>query len=159
MLRFYTSVAVILSLWAPASVNAQQLDPTAPTFSGSTNLRQSFRPDPRSVRVTSGGDINVQEEFDSCVGYVSSAPDYRVRFTRRGNSALPLIFYVDANHDTTLVINDANGEWFCDDDSGGGTRPMISFTYPDEGTYDIWVGNYEIDEQYDATLRITERTR
>jgi hypothetical protein len=149
--------AAIFLVGAPTSGNAQELDVDGTPFYGTINLRQVFTPDPRSVRVTSGGDINLAEELDNCVGYVSSQPDFRVEFTRRNNSELPLIFTVRANHDTTLLINDPTGEWYCDDDSGGGNRPLVEFSYPEAGTYDVWVGNYNIDEQRPANLRITER--
>jgi hypothetical protein len=50
--------------------------------------------------------------------------------------------------DTTLVINDPNGRWICNDDFGEstGTNPGISFSTPDDGKYDIWVGVYSSDD-------------
>lgn len=42
---------------------------------------------------------------------------------------------------TTILINDPNGSWICNDDFDG-THPSVTWTAPASGQYDIWVGTY-----------------
>ena len=55
--------------------------------------------------------------------------------------------------DTTLVVYDPNGNWFCDDDGGPGLNARIQLNSPAAGTYKIWVGAYGGGNS-NATLRI-----
>ena len=88
----------------------------------------------------------------------SRAPDFRLNWTA-GSGALPLIFSVASEADTTLVINDAQGNWVCDDDGGNaGLNPSISFTAPASGQYDVWVGTYSEGDLQSSTLNISELT-
>jgi hypothetical protein len=68
-----------------------------------------------------------------------------------------LRFFVRASGsgDTTLLINDASGNWHCNDDSSG-LNPMVSINNPPSGQYDIWVGSYRAGENLSSQLFITE---
>jgi hypothetical protein len=44
--------------------------------------------------------------------------------------------------DVTLLVNAPDGSWYCDDDSGDGTDAAITFSAPQSGQYNIWVGTY-----------------
>jgi hypothetical protein len=68
-----------------------------------------------------------------CRGFVAEAPDLRLFYTA---GTAPLIFFVEAEGDTTLLINDPNGEWHCDDDSGRGLNAAITIEAP-LAQYDI----------------------
>ena len=123
---------------------------------GSVTLTRRFRPDPRIIRVQAGGTLEASNISDNCRGRISRAPDYQVTYNNAGN--LPLYFRTQSNADTTLVINDANGNWVCDDDSGGGNNAEIMFNRPPSGVYDVWVGSYN-RETAPASLIISERRR
>ncbi len=122
-----------------------------PTF-GEVDLAQGFAPDPLGIDLTAGGDINAATAAPSCVGNVAAAPDYRIHY-QPGDG--PLYFWVEADADTTLVINDPNGDWICDDDNGGNLNPAIGFDHPLAGQYDVWVGTYNGGTAA-ATLHISD---
>ena len=64
----------------------------------------------------------------------------------------------DLGGDATLVINEPNGAWDCNDDGNGsgGTNPGIRFRHPTTGQYDIWVGSLSGGRPSAARLVITE---
>ena len=74
-----------------------------------------------------------------------------------GSGQLPLVFSVSSEADTTLVINDASGNWLCDDDGGNnGLNPAITITNPQSGQYDVWVGTYAEGDLQPSTLNVSE---
>ncbi len=124
---------------------------------GVIDLVSGFQPDPATVNVTAGGEYNAYQ-IPGCVGSISRAPDYRVNFTA-GEAGLPLIFSASSEADTTLVINDAGGNWVCDDDGGNeGLNPAVTFTTPVSGQYDVWVGSYAEGNYPSAVLNVSELT-
>ncbi len=134
-----------------------QLDPHAlPNFS-IANLVAGFAPDPHMVRMGTGGDLAVADLLPGdarCAGYVSSAPDYRIKYTAAGIQRFLRFFFV-GNGDTTLVILDPNESWTCDDDSGGWPHPMITVANPLSGYYSIWVGSFSRRDYISGSLYVT----
>jgi hypothetical protein len=124
---------------------------------GTIDLVSGFTPDPHTVPIAAGGSIDAAVLGQpGCVGWIARAPDYRVNWTA-GSGSLPLIFSVAAEADTTLVINDAQGNWLCDDDGGnGGLNPAITIVAPVSGQYDIWVGTYAQGDLQQSTLHVSE---
>ncbi len=61
-----------------------------------------------------------------------------------------------AGSDTTLVVNDANGNWYCDDDGGNGLNPLVTLVNLASGRYDIWVGSYSEGDYANSVLSISE---
>jgi hypothetical protein len=131
---------------------------------GTGNLRGGFMPDPFTVNIRSGGSLNVRNMSlgSGCAGFATARPDYILNYS---NSASFLRFFFRPNNqsgprerrDTTLVINDANGDWHCNDDGGGNFNPMVDISNPPSGQYDIWVGTYDGSGQFvDGRLGITE---
>ena len=124
---------------------------------GRTALSGGFMPDPWTTTITSGGSIDVRNLSLSpgCVGYATAQPDYILDYN---NAASFLRFYFTPNGsgDTTLVINDASGNWHCNDDSFGGTNPTVDINNPPSGQYDIWVGSYRANANVRGTLHVTE---
>src|SRR5262249_25159127 len=120
------------------------------------NLTSGFTPDPYNANVTAGGSLDASSVGSTCVGHIASAPDYRLNWTA-GNGSLPLIISATSESDTTLVINDAQGNWVCNDDGGGdqGLNPGVTFNNPASGQYDIYVGTFGNDTA-PATLHISE---
>lgn len=120
---------------------------------GTVRLEGGFLPDPHTVEVTAGGSIEV--DVGACsYGFVANAPDVDFYYTVSGGR--DLYIYVEGSEDTTLLINQPDGSWVCDDDGHTGTNPLVVFPKAAGGLYDIWVGTYG-DELSDATLYISER--
>jgi hypothetical protein len=126
---------------------------------GAIDLVSGFTPDPHEIAISAGGSIDASVLGQpGCVGSIARAPDYRVNWTA-GNGELPLIFSVQSDADTTLVINDAQGNWVCDDDGGNeGLNPSITFASPASGQYDVWVGTFVSGELQPSTLNVSEVT-
>jgi hypothetical protein len=119
---------------------------------GDIRLDAGFDEDPYVVRLTAGGTVQASSAAGDCVGIVAVAPDVQVDY-RAGD--YNLTFRATAYGDTTLLINGPDGQWYCDDDSGGDQNPMLTFYEPQSGIYDVWVGVYEGETQ-SAELFITE---
>jgi len=123
---------------------------------GALTLAGGFMPDPTMRPVSSGGTINVAplSLAPGCRGFVTAQPDIILRY----NSPAEFVrFFVRSAGDTTLIINDGAGNWHCDDDSGGGTNPMVDLARPASGQYDIWIGSYaSSSDRHQAQLGITE---
>jgi|GEM_PF-2030247 len=102
-----------------------------PTY-GATNLvADASKPYFGALNLESGGNVDASGLGSGCVGFVANAPDYRLNYTP-GTS--PLIFSVASNYDTTLVINGPDGRWYCDDDSGDGSNPLIRSARQGQGS-------------------------
>jgi hypothetical protein len=129
------------------------LDPNYEEF----DLASGFLPDPDQHTATSGGAVDVSYLGGGCVGFATPAPDFRLNYTA-ASSSLRFYFVADnAGDDTTLIINDPSGNWYCGDDSYGTADPTVDFTgAAPSGTYDIWIGSYDAGTYHDGTLSITE---
>lgn len=117
-------------------------------------LEAGFNPDPHSVELSSGGGISASDLGSGCVGYIANAPDVRLHYT--AGDDFPLIIYAESSEDITLVVNAPDGNWYCDDDSGGAEDPEIYFDDPQSGRYEIWVGTYGDSTLHKSTLYISE---
>ncbi|MEQ7154770.1 peptidase S1 [Brevundimonas aurifodinae] len=145
------SLVCALALVAAASTAAAQ-DPSLNASSGGSRHNAGFSPDPITVSIYSGGGVDASRSIGgSCVGMIAEAPDYE--FTYRAGS-WPLTFAVDADTDTSLVINAPDGRWYCVDDSEG-LNPVLRWGTPQSGSYDIWVG--AVGQAGPSTLYITEQ--
>lgn len=118
--------------------------PTVPNSSltaayGEVVLSAGFRPDPHRISLTAGGNIAASGVSSSCTGSIAEAPDYQVTYNA---GSLPLVIRTEASSDTTLVVNGPDGNWYCDDDSGDGTNPLMSIPNPQSGVYDVFIGAY-----------------
>jgi hypothetical protein len=123
---------------------------------GTAELVSGFTPDPHTQAIQAGGDIDAAALGGNCLGWIARAPDYRLNWTA-GSGALPLVFSVASDADTVLVINDAEGNWICDDDGGNnGLNPAITFSNPVSGQYDVWVGTYAQGGLEPSELHISE---
>lgn len=122
-----------------------------PTY-GSHTI-SSGQADVLHIRLMSGGPNDAARRIGgSCVGFIANAPDYRVYYSSQ--PGLPLAFRVESPHDTTLVINGPNGNWYCNDDSVG-LDPEFVFSNAVQGQYDVWVGSYGTDAYLEAALTVT----
>ncbi|MBF9044812.1 hypothetical protein HKCCE4037_15825 [Rhodobacterales bacterium HKCCE4037] len=96
---------------------------------------------PNSYSVVAGGSQSLRACGWNHTGYVISRPDFE--FQIDGLHAYNrLEIRAVGQCDTILLVNDANGNWYFDDDSYGNLNPAINLYSPASGTYDIWVGTY-----------------
>ena len=149
-MRTIALAAAVSALLASAAVAQPDIN-AAPNY-GTINLESGFTPDPYERSILAGGSVPASGAKPGCEGLVSAAPDYQL-FYEAGD--LDLTFMVEADDDTTLLINTPNGRWYCDDDSGGGLNPKVQITNPQDGRYDIWVGTYG-EDMVQSTLKISE---
>lgn len=146
---FFAAAFAGVALMATA---AAAQDPSASPAFGQVRLSEGFPEDPHVVELVAGGDIDASRLGGSCVGLIASAPDYRLTYDTTGG--MPLHIVAVSEGDTTLVINGPDGRWYCDDDSFEDLDPKVSFSRPQSGVYDIWVGTF--GEPLQAVLGITE---
>jgi hypothetical protein len=142
------AASLCLSAPAQAQVNVNQ----AGAY-GQVTLDSGFQPDPYSVSLTAGGDVDASSVSSDCVGSIARRADFSLRYRNAGS--LPLIFSATSQADTTLAVRAPDGRWYCDDDSGGSLNPMVRFDSPRNGRYQIWVGTYG-PEPAPAMLHISE---
>ena len=122
---------------------------------GQTQLTASGLEEAHVLELDAGGYVDMQQRLEQCAGFITENPDYRVTYDA-GDGEAPLIFSVNSQADTTLVINGPDGRWHCDDDGGVlGRNPMLMFEAPQSGQYDIWVGIYGAAETAPARLMIS----
>jgi len=147
--------AAVASVAAPAATGSQLATGGSSSNFGRRSLRAGFTPDPATLAVTSGGSLDVSRMGlgSGCVGFATAQPDVILNWSG-GGSLLRL--YFAGSGDTALVINDARGRWYCNDDSNGGTNPMVDIPNPGAGQYDIWVTSYRAGESIRGTLHATE---
>jgi hypothetical protein len=121
----------------------------------SVALEAGFTPDPHTVAVQAGGADRNPISGNGCAGYIDNAqPTVTLTYTA-GRSRLAI--YVRSDLDTTLLVNDASGNWHCSDDFDG-SDPAVILDNPASGAYNIWVGTYTRDAAGQrATVHISER--
>lgn len=121
----------------------------SPAF-GEVNLTSGFTPDPYRVSLLAGGSIDISRL--GYYGYVANEPDFRLYYQA---GSFDLTIKVErAQGDTLLLISAPDGSWFFNDDTYG-LDPAYTFSKPQSGQYDIWVGTFSGD-LVDADLIITE---
>lgn len=149
-----SALAASAALLSVAGVAAAQDWSLAPTF-GQANLNAGFTPDPYTVSMTAGGNIDAANTTGGqCAGMIANAPDFRLNYNAGG---FPLYIGARSNTDTTIVVNAPDGSWYCDDDSGGNLDPLLNWANPQSGQYDIWIGTYGSGSGLaSATIRISE---
>lgn len=133
----------------------QELDYSASPAYGQANLSNGFSPDPYSVGMTGGGPVNVSYLGGSCAGFASVAPSLRVNYG--GGGASLMRFYFVGSGDSTMIVNDPYGNFYCVDDSFGTVNPTIDFNNPAGGSYDIWIASYG-GGSVSGTLYITQNS-
>lgn len=125
---------------------------------GTLDLRTGFSPDPVTRTVAAGGTSRNPVEGEGCEGYLTlSAPDLDLNFTA---GSLPLTISAASDSDISMVVYTADGRWICDDDSGEGLNPSITFENPRTGNYNIWIATYNrTDARPQSTVAFSELRR
>ena len=132
----------------------EELEPDISTepYYKTLTLVAGFVEDPMAVELQAGGNNPVS--IEGCNGYINASnPDVDLNYEA---GEYPLVIYVNADYDTTLLVNQPDGSWICDDDAGLGSNPAILLESPQAGLYDIWVGTYDGQETPEAVLYISE---
>ncbi len=149
--------AQVQSRFPPKETAAQQTPPdwrAEPRY-GTANLRVGFEPDPHEVAVEAGGSRQADAVGPNCAGWIDfSRPDLDLNYSQ-GDQQYPLYISAVSDADTTIVINDPNGNWHCNDDLDG-VNPGVVFQRPLYGNYNIWIGTLERGPTHRATVRISE---
>jgi len=90
-------------------------------------------------------------ETGECIGFVDRTPDHKI--TLKTNFKY-LNLKVRSSGDTVLLIRGPGGAW-CNDDTTG-RNPAIAGEWL-AGTYEVWVGSYEVNASFPYLLEITEK--
>jgi hypothetical protein len=120
---------------------------------GSVTLEAGFADDPHVVSIAAGGNVDASSLGGGCVGMIGDPPDFDLYYTP---GSLPLYISASSDSDISLVVNLPDGSWICDDDSAGNLNPGITLDSPQDGLYDIWIGNLSGSGNPDSTLYISE---
>lgn len=128
--------------------------PTCPDWSlGGAEIRMNGGATERRD-VTAGGSVNL---FDNqcgvqAHGYVAQAPDFSLYFDPAGQVST-LNISVQAQCDTTLLVNDPSTAWLFNDDATD-LNPALTIGDAQAGRYDIWVGTFG-DQLCPSTITIS----
>jgi hypothetical protein len=124
---------------------------------GEVELAAGFLPQPYTLDMNVGGPVAAHdlELGPGCSGFTNPAPHLRLQWSGTAER-LRIFFFAHGGADTTIIVNDPRGDWFCGDDSGGTTQPMVEFFRPRTGQYDIWVGTTQEGVTLSGTLYLTE---
>jgi len=151
---FAAALILVTGMVTSNSAEAQSYS-NNPSF-GTYQLYAGFAPDPYGVNITAGGTLAAESLGGSqCVGTIANSPDVRLIYSA---GSYPLSIWVESAYDTTLVINDPYGNWWCNDDGIQGTyHPLMWWDSPPSGQYDIWVGNFDRGRGLPATIYFSEQ--
>lgn len=98
---------------------------------------------PTSLTVQAGGNLDISGCNVGGIGFTNEVPHISVNLS--GMEAYGrLEVEVEAQCDTTLLVNTPNGQWVFDDDSRGNFQPLLNLpsSAAMNGRIDIWVGTY-----------------
>ncbi|MEZ4630461.1 MAG: bifunctional trypsin-like peptidase domain-containing/SEL1-like repeat protein [Deinococcales bacterium] len=126
------------------------------TQTQSLSINPNFEPDPIELSATAGGEVSAASVFGGdCLGFIGRQPNHTISLSRDFSY---IRFYINAQADTTLVIEDANsGATACADDSSQNDfNPSMELSLP-AGDYNVYVGSYEAQTQTPYSFYISER--
>lgn len=154
-MRFLILLAFAASVILGATTTTAQSIALEPLF-GSVHLTGGFEDDPHTVSLVAGGTNEVSNTIGTCAfgGWVADAPDYNLHYTAT-DGGWTLSIGAISDGDTIILVNLPDGSWACDDDSFEDLDPILSFSNPQSGLYNIWVGTVGEDTE-PAELVITE---
>ncbi|EGN76209.1 trypsin-like serine protease [Idiomarina sp. A28L] len=152
--------ADLLSDWALATrSDDERLNFSKEPGFGSVSLDSAALAAMHQHEVISGGDINSRYLGGECLGYVASAPDYRMMLTEAQANLFISFVSNEASDDTSLLVNAPNGDWHCNDDyENTSLNPGVVIENAAVGQYDIWVGSYLADRFITGTLGLSNVT-
>lgn len=132
------------------------LNPSISPAFGSVSLSSGFWPDPFTVEILSGGNVDMSAITGGrCDGFVASGPDFNLDWSSGGSPFSIFFNAFNAGSDTTLIVRDPVGNVFCNDDLNG-LNPGMTIGGPSPGRYHIWIGSFQANDQIRGVLSITE---
>ena len=142
------TAAIVMAMASPAFACPKW--EASPSF-GQIDLNVGFMPAPYVRNITAGGGNDLADRFGSngWGGSVASKPDFDLYWN---GAAAQLTIAVNTNADAVLLINAPDGQWYYSDDPSA-----ITFSNPQAGLYDIWIGAYTGGSGIPGQLVITER--
>ena len=119
-----------------------------------TTLAGGFVPDPYVLNLTAGGSESASTIGSTgCVGWVDRVSDAVLAYS---DPRSYLSVFADGDVDLTLMVRSPGGVFSCDDDSPrGGTDPLVEFSSPAAGRYEIWIGTYSEGGSPEARLEFS----
>ncbi|WP_126767577.1 S1 family peptidase [Aliidiomarina iranensis] len=147
----------LLTDWADATrSDDERLDLSKEPSFGLATLTTADLSAIHQQEIVSGGNINSRYLGNECLGYVASAPDYRVVLTETQAELFISFVSREAGDDTALLVNMPNGEWRCNDDYSDTTLdPGLVIENAAQGQYDIWVGSYSSESFITGDLALS----
>jgi len=122
---------------------------------GTLDVNSGFADDPRILSVEAGGDLDAERTTPGhCWGYVQEAPDVWVNY--EAGNAFDLYLSMEAEADTTLIVQGPDGSWHCDDDEAGDFNPGVRVENPVAGRYAVWAGRFSAGPAAPASLFVSE---
>ncbi len=153
-----TAVPPTATTAPPTATNTPEptLDAAAEPVHGELDLSNGFRPNPVIQPLLYGGslDLGTAPGDSTCTGYAESAPDLAINWTDGG--FLRIFFIPDKPKNTTLTIQDPQGNWHCEDDSFDTENPSLDFQDASTGRFSIWVGGEGVNQKDLGKLYITQ---
>lgn len=125
---------------------------------GTIYLTTGFLPDPQSRTGTIVGTVDMNTTANmyggTCRGYVQYTPSHIMTL----NSAFAYLrVHVRSAADTTMIIQDPAGGYWCNDDADG-FNPVIEGPWS-AGTWRIWIGTYSPSNTATYSVEFTEYPR
>jgi hypothetical protein len=103
-----------------------------------TVVGPGFTPDPMILSGQAGGPRDASTMSSSCRGHVGFGPSHTLSVT----AAMPVLrVMAHSDTDTTLVVQLADGRYFCNDD-GDGFDPVVDLASVPPGQHNVYVGTY-----------------
>ncbi len=145
---------------APGAGNPGLLALDAPPAAGVITFGGPPLPDPTLQRTAIAGRVSTAQALGGvCVGetdgYLDAAPAFNIAYTPTGAGLLRLFFL--ARDDAVMAVRTPDGRWYCDDDTGGDSDPLIDIPAPPGGTYQVWLGSFSIGNYVSGTLYVTNQ--
>ncbi|MEZ4834599.1 MAG: hypothetical protein R2873_21855 [Caldilineaceae bacterium] len=148
------ALTVLLAVNVAAQTDSEGED-TPPRAFAAIDLSAGFPLDPLLISLNGGGDIDVSDWGDECVGFVTELPTVTLNWTGESDF-VEAFFYSD--HDPVLVVETPSGEFLCNDDANEAILdPVVQIDDPEQGRYNIWVGSYDEGQLLPGLLVLTTR--
>ena len=141
-MSLFRSIAAVILFLLPLSAAAQtcpdwQLAAPKTIEASAESLYQQYQ-----TPMIAGGDVLLTDcTTVPGIGYLAKAPDLSLQYDDAGQGRL-LDLRVQADCDTTLLVNLPDGQYIFADDEDG-LNPVIRIQAADGGLYDIWVGTID----------------
>jgi hypothetical protein len=148
-----------LLIWGAAMAQTDAATPPAEELEPSAyltlDMQAGFALDPFLVSLNGGGELDASTLDPTCAGYINDRPVLTADW-EGAVDFLRVFFFSDS--DSTLVIQQPDGEYLCADDVDENVLdPEVVAEQPASGTYNIWVGSYEPNQLIPGLLVITAR--